>query len=217
METIKLSVAQRQARGKGAMGRLRRSGSLPGVFYGPGKDAIPVCINAREFERKVEDVEGSHLIQLSSEATDLDEKIVLLKEVQHHPVDAAPVHVDFYEVDIGVPLQVNVPIHLVGKAKGVTAGGTLQHFRRDILVECLPLEIPEIVEVDVTELDIHDAVRVADVSLPSGVTVIEDAQLMLASVVAPTVSEQDEEEGAAADGTEAADAEEDGAEARPAE
>ncbi len=197
METIKLSVEQRQEKGKGEMGRLRRSGRVPGVFYGPGKNSVSVCVNTREFQYKVESLEGSHLIEFLSPTTDLNGKIALLKDVQHHPVTLAPLHIDFYEIDVQVPIQVGVPVHLVGKAEGVTAGGVLHYFRREIMVECLPLDIPESVEVDVTSLEVNDAVRVEDLELPSGVSVLEDAQIVLASVAAPTVeAETEEEEGA---------------------
>ena len=219
METIKLSVEQRHARKKAAVGRLRREGGLPGVFYAPGKHAIPVSIDAREFHYKVGSLEGSHLIQFSSATTDLDQKIVLLKELQHHPVSAEPLHADFYEVDVSVPVQVNVAVHLVGKCKGVTAGGSLQAFRREVMVECLPLEIPDMIEIDVTELDIHDAVRLEDVALPAGATALEDAHLMLASVAPPAAVEkpEEEEEGEAAS-EEATEGTEDGqAEAPQAE
>lgn len=197
METIKLSVEQRQERGKGEMGRLRRGGRVPGIFYGPSQDTVSVCVNTREFQYKVESLEGSHLIEFLSQTTDLNGKIALLKDVQHHPVTTEPLHIDFYEIDVKVPVQVGVPVHLVGKAEGVTAGGVLHYFRREIMVECLPLDIPESIEIDVTSLEINDAVRVEDLKLPSGVSALEDAQLMLASVAAPTVeAEAEEEEGA---------------------
>ena len=210
METIKLSVEQRQERGKGKMGRLRRSGRVPGVFYGPGKNAVSVCVNTREFQYKVESLAGSHLIEFLSPTTDLNGRIALLKDVQHHPVTTEPLHIDFYEIDVQVPIQVGVPVHLVGKAEGVTAGGVLHYFRREIMVECLPLDIPESIEIDATPLEINDVVRVADLTLPSGVSTLEDAQLMLASVAAPAaVAATEEEEGAdeapAEDGDAAAD------------
>ena len=193
METIKLSVEQRQEKGKGEMGRMRRNGSVPGVFYGPGKNGVPVCVNTREFQYKIESLEGSHLIEFLSQATDLNGKLALLKEVQHHPVTTDPLHIDFYEVDVKVPIQVSVPVHLVGKAQGVITGGSLVQLRREIQVDCLPLDIPEALEVDVTHLEINDAVRVEDLTLPSGATTPEDVQVMLASVVAPAAEPTPEE------------------------
>ncbi len=196
MENIKLSVEQRQERGKGEMGRLRRGGRVPGIFYGPGRDTVSVCVNTREFQYKVESLEGSHLIEFLSQTTDLNGKIALLKDVQHHPVTAEPLHIDFYEIDVNIPIQVGVPVHLVGKAEGVTAGGVLHYFRREIMVECLPLDIPESIEVDVTPLEINDVIRVEDLTLASGVSALEDAQLVLASVAAPSAEAESEEEGA---------------------
>ena len=117
-ENIKLSVEQRQERGKGEMGRLRRGGRVPGIFYGPGRDTVSVCVNTREFQYKVESLEGSHLIEFLSQTTDLNGKIALLKDVQHHPVTAEPLHIDFYEIDVNIPIEVGVPVHLVGKAEG---------------------------------------------------------------------------------------------------
>ena len=196
MENIKLSVEQRQERGKGEMGRLRRGGRVPGIFYGPGRDTVSVCVNTREFQYKVESLEGSHLIEFLSQTTDLNGKIALLKDVQHHPVTAEPLHIDFYEIDVNIPIEVGVPVHLVGKAEGVTAGGVLHYFRREIMVECLPLDIPESIEVDVTPLEINDVIRVEDLTLASGVSALEDAQLVLASVAAPAAEAESEEEGA---------------------
>ncbi len=197
METIKLSVEPRQERGKGEMGRLRRGGKVPGVFYGPGTNSASVCVDTREFHYKVEGLEGSHLIEFLSRATDLNGKIALLKDVQHHPVTTEPLHIDFYEIDVKVPIQVAVPVHFVGKAEGVTAGGVLHYFRREVMVECLPLDIPESIEIDVTPLELNDTVRVEDLKLPPGVSALEDAQLILASVAIPTGTAETTEEGAA--------------------
>lgn len=215
METIKLSIEKRAAKGKGEMGRMRRNGSVPGVFYGPGTESLPVAVNTREFRNKVEGQQGSQLIEFLSQVTDLNGKIALLKEVQHDPITSDPLHVDFYEVDVNVPIQASVVIHLTGRAQGVTAGGSLLYSRREILVDCLPLAIPDVIEVDVTSLDINDSIRVGDIDLPSGVTTSEDVQAMVASVVAPAAEEETpevgdgEEEAAAGDGEPTAAGEDD--------
>jgi len=222
METIKLSVEPRQEKGKGKAGRLRRSGKVPGIFYGLGKDAVSVCVNTREFQQQVSDLEGSHLIQFLSETAQLNEKIVLLKEVQQDPITADPLHIDFYAIDVNVPLQVGVVLHLTGRAEGVTAGGSLQHARREITVECLPLDIPDFIEVDVSHLAINDAIHVGDLTLPPNVKSMEDAQLMLASVIAPAAepepeAEVDEGEEVAGEGETPAEGEAAEGEARSAE
>lgn len=188
METITLAVEPRATLGKEEAGRMRREGKFPGIFYGPGKQATSLSVNAREFQLKFAGLEGSHLIQLTSPHPDLQDKTVILKEIQRHPVTNHLLHVDFYEVDINKTLRVTVPLHLIGKAEGVTAGGVLQPLMREITVECLPRSIPEFVEIDVTPLKIHDSVHIADILLPTGVTAIFDTNEAVVTVTAPTVT-----------------------------
>lgn len=189
METVLLNIEPRQGIGKGEAGRLRRGGKVPAVFYGPGKAAALVCVDAREFHFKLAGLEGSHLIQLLSPHPEINEKMALLKEVQRHPVTSAPIHVDFYEVDVNKPIEVTVPLHFVGKALGVTAGGNLQPLRRDITVECLPREIPEFVEVDVSGLEIHDVIHMEDLTLPVGAKAVYDTNDAVVTVAPPVAAE----------------------------
>lgn len=187
METLRLNVEPRQGTGKERAGRMRRGGKVPGVFYGPGQSAASLCVEAREFHFKLENAEGSHLIQFSSPAPELHEKMALLKEVQRHPVTSAPLHLDFYEVDVTKPLQVTVPLHFTGKAEGVTAGGILQSMAREITVECLPRDIPEFLQVDVSALKMHESIRIGEILLPAGVKAIYDTDTAVVSVVAAQV------------------------------
>jgi len=190
METVMLNVEARQVTSKGDSGRLRRAGKVPAVFYGPGKVGQAVCVDAREFRIKLDGVEGSHLIQLLSPAAEINEKMVLLKEVQRHPVTSLPMHIDFYEVDVTKPIEVTVPLHFVGKAQGVTAGGLLQSLRREITVECLPREIPEFINVDVSGLGLHDAIHIAELTLPAGVKAVYDTNDAVVTVAAPVAEEK---------------------------
>jgi large subunit ribosomal protein L25 len=201
METVILNVESRETATKGETGRIRRSGKVPAVFYGPGKIGQKVCVDAREFRMKLDGLEGSHLIQLLSPAADLNEKTVLLKEVQRHPVSSAPMHIDFFEVDVTKPITVTVPLHFIGKAQGVTAGGLLQSLRREVTVECLPREIPDFIQFDVTSLALHDTVHIADLVLPPGVKAVydtNDAVVTIASPVAEAKPTAAEGEAAAA-------------------
>ena len=189
METVILKVEDRQVTTKGDSGRLRRSGKVPAVFYGPGKSGAPLCVDAREFRFKLDGLEGSHLIQLDSPGSTVNEKLALLKEVQRHPVTSAPVHIDFYEVDVNKPIEVTVPLHFIGKALGVTAGGVLQSLRREITVECLPREIPEFIEVDVSPLVLHASVHISEVPLPSGVKAMYDTDDAVVTIASPVAAE----------------------------
>lgn len=189
METVVLKVEDRQITTKGDSGRLRRSGKVPAVFYGPGKNGAPICVDAKEFRFKLDGLEGSHLIQLDSPGSAVNAKLALLKEVQRHPVTNTLVHIDFYEVDVNKPIEVTVPLHFIGKAAGVTAGGVLQSLRREITVECLPREIPEFIEVDVTSLALHASVHISEVALPTGVKAVYDTDDPVVVIASPTAAE----------------------------
>src|SRR5690606_34476139 len=119
MEEITLGVETRAERGKGAARRLRRAGKVPGVFYGPKSSAMPIAIDRKAFASHVDNLEGSHLIRFESAVADLQKRVALVREMQHHPVHGGILHVDFYEVDLTQRLKVTVPLHFVGRAKGV--------------------------------------------------------------------------------------------------
>jgi large subunit ribosomal protein L25 len=189
MEEIVLAIEQREERGKGAARRLRRAGKVPGVFYGPQSTATPIAIDRKFFAGHIANLEGSHLIRFESPTTALQKKVALVREIQHHPVDGGLLHVDFYEVDLARRLRVTVPLHFVGKAKGVAEGGILQPILREMEVECLPTDIPQFLEVDVAALAIHDAVHLADVQLPANVTGIFETNEAVVTVLPPTVEE----------------------------
>ena len=189
MEEITLSVEARGDRGKGAARRLRRAGKVPGVFYGPKSTATPIAVDRKNFAAHVANLEGSHLIRFESPATDLQQRVALVREIQHHPVTGGILHVDFYEVDLTRRLRVTVPLHFVGKAKGLADGGILQPILREMEVECLPSDIPQYIEVDVTTLAIHDAVHLADVPMPTNVTAVFETNEAVVTVLPPTVEE----------------------------
>jgi large subunit ribosomal protein L25 len=201
MDMVEITVERRAGRGKGRARTLRRSGSIPAVFYGPGRASISIAVNAEEFDEKLAHLEGSHLIRLLNDGgsdAELHDKAVLLREVQRHPVTDDILHVDFFEIDLTERLTVSVPLHFVGKPAGVVAGGILQPIVREVEVECLPTEIPEFFEVDVSALGIHEAIHLSDLRLPEGVTAVSDGSLTLVTVLPPTVEETKPEEAAEA-------------------
>jgi len=221
MEIVSIQVHKRETSGKGANRRLRAAGKVPGIFYGPNQtQALNLELEQKEFGKKLGVLEGSHLIQFESEAADLKGRMVLLREVQSHPVTGDVLHADFYEVDLTERLRVAVALHFVGKPAGVTEGGILQPILREVEVECLPTEIPEFIEVDVSPLGIHEAVHLSDLKLPEGVTAVGDGAQPLVTVLPPTVEETKPVEAAEAAPVEGAPAEgaapAPGAEAAPA-
>ena len=196
METVEVSVEAREVGNKRDAGRLRRNGKLPGVVYGRGTEGVAMQVGDREIRTRVGSLEGSHLVRFKSSADSLDGRLVLIKNVQYHPVTHAIAHIDFYEVDVTRKITVMVGLRFVGRAEGVVHGGVLQPIARELEVECLPMDIPAEIEVDVSALEIGHGLKVGDITLPPNVT-NSTPDLSLVSVLAPTVSTLEEEEEAA--------------------
>ena len=213
MENVQLRVETRQTTGKERAAQMRRAGKVPAVFYGAGRAATSLSVDAKEFRLQLLKIQGAPLLKLASSAPEVNDKLVLLKDVQRHPVTSAFLHADFFEVDESKPLQTSIPVRIVGRAKGVTAGGTLQTMVRDIAVECLPRDLPPAVEVDVTELDVNEAIRIADLGLPEQLGVMADPQTVLVAVQARREPEEVTEEAAEEEATEETPAEDAPAEA----
>lgn len=189
METLEIQADARDKQRKRDAKRLLRSGKIPGVLYGPKTEAVTLALDQREFSSRVAGLEGSHLVRLKSGSASLADKVALVKEMQYHPISGDVIHADLYEVDLTAKITVNVPLHFVGKAAGVVRGGILQPILREIEVECLPLDIPEFFNVDVSALDIGDSVHIEELTMPEGVTVVSEAGQALVAVVPPTVEE----------------------------
>ncbi len=187
METLEIQVEARDKQRKRDARRLLRSGKIPAILYGPKTAAVGLALDKKEFSRRVAGLQGSRLVRMKSGAATLAEKVALVKDMQFHPITGEVIHADFYEVDLTAKIQVHVPLHFVGKAAGIVNGGILQPILREIEVECLPLDIPEFFNVDVTALDIGDTVHIEDLQMPEGVVSVADDNLALVTVVAPTV------------------------------
>lgn len=189
METLEIQVEARDKQRKRDAKRLLRNGKIPGVLYGPKTAAVALALDQREFSSRIAGLEGSHLVRLKSASASLAEKVALVKDMQYHPISGNVIHADLYEVDLTARITVHVPLHFVGKAAGVVRGGILQPIIREIEVECLPLDIPEFFNVDVSALDIGDSVHIEDLTMPEGVTAVSEAGQALVAVVPPTVEE----------------------------
>ena len=204
METLEIQADARDRKNKRDAKRLLRGGKIPGVLYGPKMETVNLEFDKREFSSRIGGLEGSHLVRLKSSATSLADKVALVKDMQYHPISGEVIHADLYEVELTAKITVHVPLHFVGKAAGVVRGGILQPIEREIEVECLPLDIPEYFNVDVSALDIGDSAHIEDLVMPEGVTAIFESNLALVAVVPPTVEEAPAAAAAPAEGTEAA-------------
>ncbi len=189
MQSVSLSVSSRSSRGSAAAGRLRRAGQVPAVFYGPRREPTAVVLQTKEFMDRVRRIEGTPLIRFESDEPTLGGRVALLKDTQYHPLSGQICHADLYEVDMNEKIQVPVALHFVGKAAGIVHGGILQPIEREVQVECLPNDIPNHIEVDVSHLEIHDSVHVSQLKLPEGVSVVYDDDFTLVTVAAPAAAE----------------------------
>lgn len=203
METLEIQVDARDKKRKRDAKRLLRSGKIPAILYGPKTAAVALELDKREFSTRVAGLEGSHLVRLKSQSTALADKVALVKEMQYHPINGEVIHADLYEVDLTAKITVNVPLHFIGKAEGVVRGGILQPIVREIEVECLPLDIPEFFNVDVSALDIGDSVHIEELGMPEGVTAVYESNMALVTVVPPSVEEAPAAVAAPVEGAEA--------------
>ena len=198
MATANLSASNRDGSGKGEARKLRSTGRVPATVYGHGREAQSLSINTRELERLLD--------HISAESTVIDLDIdgkpsrTLIREIQRHPFKRQILHVDFQELVAGEKVSVSIPIVLIGVPAGVRMdGGMLDQTMRELEIEVDPANIPNHVEVDVTELTIGSSVHVRDIKLPEGVEVLDDEDASVCVISAPRAAI---EETAAAEGAE---------------
>lgn len=202
-----MEVTPRETTGSRVSRRLRKEGLVPGVLYGSGKPRAFV-VSDRELRRALGGSHGTHaILDVVLEGQQTAHHAVL-KDYQLHPVRSTLLHVDLHEVRLDRPIQTQVTVEAVGTPEGVKLGGLLTQALREVAVEALPMAVPERLEVDVSELQIGDSVRVSDIVAPEDVTVLSDPDEVVASVSAPRVADELEEE---AEGEEAEEGAEEGA------
>jgi large subunit ribosomal protein L25 len=200
MQTAELNCEKRADRPKGLARALRREGRVPAIIYGPVTKPTAVAIDRIELKAKLSGSAQARIIRIKSATAELNGKHIIFKDIQRAPVSGEILHADLYEVDLNKPLRVEVPLKFVGKAKGIGNGGILAPLERAVEVECLPLEIPEVVEVDVTEVDVHDVVHVSAIKFAGNVKPIFDTDYPVVTVLPPTVAEAPVAAAAAAEG-----------------
>jgi len=206
MERISLTAEKREP-GKGLSRRLRTDGMVPGVIYGRKIEPVPVKVNADELERATKTKAGMNvLVDLKVEG--MDSGLAFIRDYQADQFRRRLTHVDFQAISIDEPIDVEVPIDLVGECKGVKEGGVVDQSRRALHVRSLPDRIPERITVDISGLDIGDSVHADELALPEGVefphtvnytivSIVPPAKEEVAAVVAPIEGEAVAAEGAA--------------------
>lgn len=216
MQELSLAVETRDNSGKGVARKLRSAGTVPAVLYGRKLGPQKLGVPGRELGRLLKAAGRGNVIIELAVGKDKPEK-VLLKDVQRHPVSEEIIHVDFLRIDPTKKLHVDVPIKVVGTPEGVKAGGMMEIVRREVEVSCLPDDIPPYLEVDVTALEINDALHVSDLTIEKG-EIITPAERTIVTVQPPIVAKVTEEaeageEGEGEEGAEGAE----GAEGEPTE
>jgi len=192
-QQAKLTVQTRTQVGRNAIKRVRKEGLIPGVIYGVGQEPINLEVNRRQLSTVLAHSSSENIL-LELEIVDGDNKrnsLAMIQEVQHHPIQRQILHVDFHAVSATEKITAEVPIETVGEPIGVkTNGGLLEHNLRDLEVECLPGDLPDRIEVDVTGLDINQSIHVKDLKLPPGVEAVTDGDLTVVAVSAARVEEE---------------------------
>lgn len=198
-EQVNLAVESRTVTGKGAARTLRRSGKVPAVIYGHGREPQALAIAAPVLQKALGSAGGSTVIDVAVDGSAPVK--ALIREVQRNPVKPIDIlHVDLYEVRADETVTVEVPVHLTGTAEGVkNGGGVLDHALRELEIECLPGDIPASIDIDVSPLLIGHSIFVRDVTLAAG-SILNDPDIPVCTVVPPRVEEEPvaaEEEGIA--------------------
>jgi large subunit ribosomal protein L25 len=190
METV-LEAVRRDRFGRNEAGRIRRGGRIPAVLYGGAEGkAEPVEVNPKELMRILHSDSGVNTL-ISLKLDGQGDTRVLVREYQLDPVTHSLLHADFYRIAMDKLLEVTVPIHLTGEAKGIKAQGAIVDFvNRDIVVECLPADIPENITVDVTELMLHDGIRVRDLPANPKWKPVSEPDTLIVHLVALKVEEE---------------------------
>lgn len=193
MKAVKLEAKLREGTGKGYAHKLRRMGLVPAVVYGAKETSLSLELDAKTMHRFLSTQEGENvIIDLDVAGVKPSLKKAVVKEVQLDPVSGRILHVDFLHISMTEKIKLHIPIHLSGTSIGVKdQGGIIQHILRELEVSCLPADLPDAVDLDITQLEIGDSIHVSDVTLDK-VEILTEPQRTLVSVIPPTVQKEAE-------------------------
>jgi large subunit ribosomal protein L25 len=188
MEITDLAAQVRKEQKKGPARRLRQQGLVPAIFYGRASDNIMLAVKSSDLLKLRKEKKDHAFIKLIiDDGGKKVEKLSLIKELQMQPLTGKYYHADFYEVDMKKTLTFDVALNFTGKAIGVENGGELQHIKRDIKIACLAADMPESLEVDVTDLEIGQSIKVKDIKVPESMVLLDPPDAAIVSVAAVKV------------------------------
>ncbi|MDD3719381.1 MAG: 50S ribosomal protein L25 [Actinomycetota bacterium] len=186
-----LVVAPREEKGKEAAKKMRHDGRIPAVLYGHGFDTILISLDERSFKSLLRKEKGLHgLLNLKVEGDKEGTHTVVVKELQRDPIKDHILHVDFQKIRKGEELQAEVALHFTGEPVGVKAGGILQHYLYSVTVACLPKDLPEYIELDISGLDLKENMRISDLPAIEGVRYIHSPEEIVTAVAPKRVREE---------------------------
>jgi large subunit ribosomal protein L25 len=211
LEKIELKVTVRKTVGDGAARELRREGMIPAILYGPKAEPVMLSVMTKELETiLVTSNIGQVLLNLLIQNGKQQSRTAMIKELQTQPISGNLLHVDFYEVAMDQKIKISIPVVTTGQAAGVEEGGVLQLVRHEVEIFCFPNNIPESLEVDVTDMNIGDSKHIDAVSIDESFELVDESNFTLVTVLSPKAEEVEEEvveEGEEGEETEAETAE----------
>ncbi len=183
MDRVSMKAKKRPIKTKSFLKQLRSEGNIPGVIYGKQiEGGVPVYVNHSEFVKFLHQHHWENTIidlEVENEDGGKETYTVLVQEIAHHPVSDEIIHIDFHQISMTEKIHVRVPVVAVGEAEGIRKGGLLEQMVWEIDIECLPTNIPEAIEVDVSKLDIGDSIHVSEITPPEGVRILEPGDTAL--------------------------------------
>jgi large subunit ribosomal protein L25 len=186
MEMVELKASLRSQTGKKGVKAYRKQGLLPGILYGKKHEPAPVAVDPKDLNRVLHTASGSNvIIKLSVDGGSREAATVVVKELQMDTIKGVITHVDFCHISLDETIRTTVPFEMVGEAPGVKQGGILEHSLWELEIESLPLNIPNAIRVDVSGLEMGDALMVSDLVIPEGIKVLSDPETSVVTIVAP--------------------------------
>ncbi len=203
MELLEITANMRTSTGNSPSRALRREGNIPAVLYGPGSESVLLSISSLDLEHALKKASSNQIIfNMAVQNTQAGTRTAMIKELQIHPMSRKFLHVDFYEISKDRKITVNVPVVVKGRAKGIEDGGMLQIIEREIEVLCLPFDVPESIQVDISDLGIGDSIHVKDLKVAENVEIPADINYTILTILSTKSDEKGpgEESGAPASG-----------------
>ncbi len=190
-----LNVEVRDKSGKGVARKLRAAGKLPAVVYGKGLEPTSIVVDPKELEQVISGDSGINTLITLKGGDSLEGQVVVLKDADIHPIRRTMVCADFHAINLTEKSLFMVPVNVVGTAAGQKEGGTLQLVRNELEVSCLPTQVPQTIDIDVTELAIGDNLHIEDIAAPEGVELVHDVNFTVVTLSVVKAEAEPTEEG----------------------